>query len=59
MLMRNPYFPQNEKIDQMNNLGFRHRDPFDRLLIAQVLELDLPLVTADSAFKNYGLCLIW
>jgi PIN domain nuclease of toxin-antitoxin system len=30
-----------------------HRDPFDRLLVAQALLLDLTLVTADQAVADY------
>ena len=40
-------------------LPFHHRDPFDRLLIAQALEEDLKVVTADSMFADYGLTRIW
>jgi PIN domain nuclease of toxin-antitoxin system len=36
-----------------------HRDPFDRMLIAQSLEENLPLVTADSIFADYGVKVIW
>lgn len=32
-----------------------HRDPFDRLLIAQALVEDLPLVSQDGAFDAYEL----
>lgn len=35
-----------------------HRDPFDRLLIAQAMAEDLRLVTADRAFARYGVSLI-
>jgi PIN domain nuclease of toxin-antitoxin system len=31
-----------------------HRDPFDRLLIAQALLLDVPIVTADSQIGQYA-----
>jgi PIN domain nuclease of toxin-antitoxin system len=34
-------------------LPFHHKDPFDRLLIAQSIEEDLTLVTADSLFSAY------
>jgi PIN domain nuclease of toxin-antitoxin system len=30
-----------------------HRDPFDRLLVAQAAEDDLTIVTADAAFADY------
>jgi PIN domain nuclease of toxin-antitoxin system len=36
-----------------------HRDPFDRILIAQSLEEKLPLVTADSIFERYDVQVIW
>ena len=32
-------------------LPFHHKDPFDRLLIAQSIEEDLTLVSADSQFS--------
>jgi PIN domain nuclease of toxin-antitoxin system len=36
-----------------------HRDPFDRLLIAQSLADHVPIITADRAFGAYGTTLIW
>lgn len=30
-----------------------HRDPFDRLLVAQAKALDIPLVTADATLADY------
>lgn len=36
-----------------------HRDPFDRMLIAQAAYEDLPLVTLDPAFVDYAVELIW
>ena len=36
-----------------------HRDPFDRMLIAQSLAHDLPLVTNESLFDGYGVRRIW
>jgi PIN domain nuclease of toxin-antitoxin system len=35
------------------DLPFHHRDPFDRLLIAQAKSNDLTLVSADNAFEQY------
>jgi len=37
----------------------KHADPFDRLLIAQALTEDLPILTADKAFREYGAKTIW
>ena len=39
-------------------LPFHHKDPFDRLLIAQSIEEDLTLVSADSQFSAYSIKLL-
>jgi len=44
---------------KVETLAMHHHDPFDRMLIAQSLEEDLPLVTSDAAFKNYPMRIIW
>ena len=36
-----------------------HRDPFDRLLIAQSLTEQVPIITGDREFGAYGPILIW
>ena len=36
-----------------------HRDPFDRVLIAQSQAEDLPLVTVDPVFGLYRTKVIW
>ena len=38
---------------QAGALPAHHRDPFDRLLIAQALIEDLPILTSDRAFQAY------
>lgn len=38
---------------RVRDLPFHHRDPFDRLLIAQALEEDLTLVSTDRQFAAY------
>ncbi|MGB8259040.1 MAG: type II toxin-antitoxin system VapC family toxin [Terracidiphilus sp.] len=40
-------------------LPFFHRDPFDRLLAAQSIDLDIPLITGDPVFERYGVRRIW
>lgn len=35
-------------------LPWVHRDPFDRLLVAQAIEEGLTLLTADATLKRYG-----
>ena len=36
-----------------------HRDPFDRLLVAQARIEDLALVTIDKALGRYGVKIVW
>jgi PIN domain nuclease of toxin-antitoxin system len=36
-----------------------HRDPFDRMLVAQSEREDAPIVTSDSAFEAFGARMIW
>jgi len=40
-------------------LPVHHRDPFDRLVIAQGIEEDLPIITADPQFSRYSVRTIW
>ena len=40
-------------------LPLHHRDPFDRLLIAQALAEGLPIVSADPAFDSYPVQRLW
>ena len=36
-----------------------HRDPFDRMLIAQALSSDLTLISIESLFEQYGVRRLW
>jgi PIN domain nuclease of toxin-antitoxin system len=40
-------------------LPFHHRDPFDRLLVAQAMVEQIPIVSADTAFDAYGVRRLW
>ncbi len=44
---------------RVESLPDHHRDPFDRMLIAQSLEENLPVVTSDRVFARYPVELIW
>lgn len=45
--------------DAVAKLAPHHRDPFDRMLIAQCAHEDLVLVTGDSQLEAYGVPIIW
>ena len=42
----------------LDSLPYHHKDPFDRLLIAQSIEEDVMLVSADSKFSAYPVKLL-
>jgi PIN domain nuclease of toxin-antitoxin system len=44
---------------EVRALPLHHRDPFDRVLIAQALTERLPVVTADARFAAYGVDVRW
>lgn len=46
-------------VARVAELPLLHRDPFDRLLIAQALENNLEIITADPAFESYPVGTIW
>ena len=46
-------------ISEIINLEFHHRDPFDRLIIAQGITEQIPVITCDSLFGKYPIEVIW
>jgi PIN domain nuclease of toxin-antitoxin system len=44
---------------RVEQLPLHHRDPFDRLLIAQAQLERVPIVTADPAFGDYDVTVVW
>jgi PIN domain nuclease of toxin-antitoxin system len=43
----------------VEGLAAYHRDPFDRMLIAQAMTEKLPVVSADVVFDQYGVSRLW
>jgi PIN domain nuclease of toxin-antitoxin system len=44
---------------EVTELPFHHRDPFDRMLIAQAIVEEMKLLSRDSPLSNYAIELIW
>ena len=44
---------------QLENLNYFHRDPFDRLIIAQAIAENIPVISSDKAFDDYPIQRIW
>jgi PIN domain nuclease of toxin-antitoxin system len=43
----------------VRSLPFHHRDPFDRLLVAQALAEAVPIISVDERLDAYGIQRIW
>lgn len=41
------------------NLPLHHRDPFDRIIIAQSIDLALTIISCDSQFDDYPVTRLW
>lgn len=46
-------------LHQVAQLPFHHRDPFDRLLLAQSQVEQIPILSRDATFDQYGAQRIW
>src|SRR5438132_5840761 len=48
-----------EHLALVSALPLHHRDPFDRLLVAQALVERMPIVSVDEKFDAYGIERVW
>ena len=48
-----------EDAERAGRLPGTHRDPFDRMLIAQALAHNLTVVSVDAVFDGYGVSRLW
>ena len=48
-----------EHIYSLEQLPLHHRDPFDRMLIAQARAEGITLISNDSRFADYDVSIIW
>ena len=48
-----------EDILSLEHLGLHHRDPFDRMLIAQSIAHGIPLLTEVLAIRKYPVQILW
>jgi PIN domain nuclease of toxin-antitoxin system len=46
-------------ICRLEKLPFHHRDPFDRIIIAQAIEENLSIIGSDQVFDKYRIKRIW
>jgi PIN domain nuclease of toxin-antitoxin system len=48
-----------EHLQVLETMPFHHGDPFDRLIIAQSLSENIPIIGRDTVFEKYDIILIW
>ncbi len=48
-----------DSLIKLTTLPFHHRDPFDRLIIAQGLVEEVPIISVDTVFDAYGVDREW
>jgi len=48
-----------EHLGHVASLPQHHRDPFDRLLVAQAIAEGVPLLSRDDRLDAYGITRIW
>ena len=48
-----------EHAARVETLPMHHRDPFDRLIIAQAISENISIITSDAAFHLYPIKIVW
>ena len=48
-----------DAISMIEMLPLHHNDPFDRLLVAQCLDMKIPIISADAVLTKYRVTRIW
>jgi PIN domain nuclease of toxin-antitoxin system len=48
-----------DAISMIETLPLHHNDPFDRLLVAQCLNMKIPIISADAILTKYRVTRIW
>ena len=50
---------ETEHLSKVISLPFYHRDPFDRLLIAQAISENMQIISVDDIFDSYSTNRLW
>jgi len=48
-----------EPTDALITLPFYHKDSFDRLLVAQAIVENIPIISVDTVLDRYGIQRLW
>lgn len=52
-------YPKIEHLNTLSQLPLHHRDPFDRLIIAQAMVENVAIISKDSLFALYEVQVLW
>jgi PIN domain nuclease of toxin-antitoxin system len=59
-MMHYSWLPIDESVyDIQRDLPLHHKDPFDRLLIAQAISGGLTILASDKQFERYAVSVVW
>jgi PIN domain nuclease of toxin-antitoxin system len=50
---------ETKHTSSLTTMATHHKDPFDRLIIAQALVERIPVISEDTAFDHYGVARLW
>ncbi len=50
---------QKSHLEALVDLPFHHRDPFDRLMVAQSLFENMTMMTKDNEIRKYAISILW
>ena len=50
---------EQSHLNKIGGLAHHHRDPFDRIIVAQALVERIPVVSNDAMFDAYGVERLW
>lgn len=50
---------QAKHLDELAKMPFHHKDPFDRLIVAQSIVESMTVLAKDTAFDSYSITSLW
>lgn len=50
---------QLSNLIQLESLDFHHKDPFDRLIAATAIDMEIPIISVDPNIAKYPVQVIW
>ena len=48
-----------QHLENINNMPFHHRDPFDRIIVATAKAENMTILTVDEGIRRYDIKCVW